>query len=172
MDALFINKIKHTKSTYIEMNKKYLFKQIFVIRLLVSIFFCIMEFIFWYLYDMIAMSVFLIVFTVVFCLIPEIRIRMYAKNNIKQMLTLYGEIPDVKISFFEENIITENSSNKGELNLDYGKIVKVFQSENLYLLQLDNKIFICVDKNRFEKGTCKEFEKFITQKAFNAKIKL
>lgn len=86
-------------------------------------------------------------------------------------MELFNEIPEGKTLFYEDHLMSV-STNNAELKLEYTKIQKVKQSKNLYLLVLKRKLVVMVDKNRFEKGKCEEFEKFIAEKAVNAKIKL
>ena len=74
--------------------------------------------------------------------------------------------------FYDDCIVSTNSADNSEVKIDYGKIIKVMQSKNLYLLVMKQKLVIMVNKNGFEKGNCEDFEKFIRTKAVNAKIKL
>lgn len=74
--------------------------------------------------------------------------------------------------FYDKNIISVNEVTKSEKLVDYTSILKVTQTKNLYFLFVSKDAFIPLDKNRFEKGTCEEFEEFIKSKAVNARIKL
>lgn len=171
MEPVFINNLKQTKEHFIEMNKKhsaftiYFFGAFFLIAYL-----ALAMFIYFTSYN--------IVFSVVIALIgtllsiyPHIRIYILARNREKQFLELLNDIPEGKTLFFEDHLMSV-STNNDELKLEYTKIQKVKQSKNLYLLVLKKKLVVMVDKNRFEKGNCEEFEKFIAEKAVNAKIKL
>lgn len=172
MEPVFINKFKHTKENYIEMNKAYSF----LTRMIFGLFFLIVYlalafFIYFYLYNLIT-AIIIAVIGVILAFYPAAKIRIIAHKREKKFLELYGEIPKGKTLFFEDHLFSVSETDKAELNLDYNKIIKVKQSKNMYLLILKNKLIVFVDKNSFERGTCEEFEKFIKEKAANAKIKL
>ena len=105
-------------------------------------------------------------------LYPQINASIHAKKREKQLVELFGELPSAQNMFFEDYLLSVSLADKSELKIEYGKIIKVRQSKNLYLLIMNQKLVIMVDKNRFEKGTSEEFEQFIKTKAVNAKIKI
>lgn len=172
MEPIFINKFKHTKENYIEMNKAYsvLTRLIFGLLFLAA-YWALAFLIYFYLYDLVT-AIIIAVLGVTFAFYPYIRIYIIANKNEKQLLELYGTIPEAENSFFEDYLLSVSLTNKAELKLDYNKIIKVKQSRNMYLLILNKKLVVMVEKNNFEKGTCEEFEKFIKEKAVNAKIRL
>ncbi len=171
MEPVFINKLKQTKEYYIEMNKKH---SAFTIRFLGAFFLIAYSALAVYIYFTsynIPLSVIVALIGILLSAYPHIRIYIIARNREKQFLELINEVPEGKILFFEDYLMNVGINN-AELKLEYSKIQKVKQSKNLYLLVLKKKLVVMVDKNRFEKGTCDEFEKFIKEKAINAKIKL
>ena len=171
MEPFYVNILKQTKELYIEMNKKYsafiiyFFGAFFLIAYL-----ALALFIYFTLYN-IVFSLIVALIGILLSTYPHLRIYILARNREKQFLELLNEIPESKTMFFEDHLMSV-STNNAELKLEYSKIKKVKQSKNLYLLILSKKLVVMVDKNRFEKGTCEEFEKFIAEKAVNAKIKL
>jgi len=171
MEPVFINILKQTKEIYIEMNKKHsAFAFYFLGAFLLIVYWGLAMFIYFTLYNII-FSVVIALIGILLSIYPHLRIYILARNREKQFLELLNEIPESKTMFFDDHLMSV-STNNAELKLEYGKIKKVKQSKNLYLLVLKKKLVVMVDKNRFEKGTCEEFEKFIAEKAVNAKIKL
>jgi len=172
MEPVFINKFKHTKENYIEMNKKYSAFIIYFLGSLIFIFYSVMALIYFFNSYNYIVSVLIALVGVLFSAYPHIRIYIIAKRREKIFFELYGKIPEGQTHFFNDHIFSFSETDKAELNIEYEKIKKVKQSKNLYLLILNKKIVIFINKSRFEKGTCEEFEKFIKEKALNAKIKL
>ncbi len=172
MEAVFINKFKHTKSHYIEAYKGFypLMKSPFYITLAL-LYFALAFFIYFHYYDIIP-AIIIAVCGIFFGFYPIIRLHIIANKQQKRFLTLYNETPEAITCFFEEHLESTSITNKEEIKIDYDKIIKLKQTKNLYLLILKEKLVIMVDKSRFEKGTCEEFEKFIISKAVNAKNKL
>lgn len=172
MEPIFINKFKHTKESYIEMNKKCTSFSIFFLSLFfLIVYWTLAVFIYHYLYDLI-FAIIIAFAGVIFSIYPFARIPFIARKREKQLLELYDTIPECDTMFYDDCLMSVSITSKEELKLNYSKIKKVKQSKNLYLLILNNKLAVMVDKNHFEKGTCEEFEKFIKEKAVNAKIRL
>lgn len=172
MEAVFINKFKHTKESYVEMNMKYSeFLRVFFGIVFFLAFLFLSLFGYFVLYDLVYTVVFAII-GIAFTLYPTVRIYLLARKREKILLEMYGVIPENEIMFYEENIMTTSLTNKAESKLDYSKIKKIKQSKNMYLLILSQGVVLMVKKDGFEKGSCIEFEKFIKEKATNAKIKL
>ncbi len=172
MDALFINKFKHTKENLIEMNCAYKGIKFVIIRVILFAAFLILS-AFWIfeLWDIIS-GIGTLVLGVIFAILPSILDRYKISKDEKRLILLYNEIPESTTYFYDDHLLSKSETTNGELKLEYKKIIKVKQSRNLYLLILKERLVVMVDKNRFEKGTCEEFEEFIKLKAVNAKIKL
>lgn len=171
MEPVFINKFKHTKEMYIETNKAYSKFSRIILSLCILAVYLVLAFCFFYFYYEPVTAIILAVVGIVFSFYPTARFYIFAKRREKQLLELYDTIPECDTMFYDDHLLSVSITSKEELNLNYAKIKKVKQSRNLYLLILNNKIVVMVDKNRFEKGTCEEFEKFIKEKAVNAKIR-
>ncbi len=171
MEAVFINKFKHTKSHYIEMNNGFsvVFPKLFWMLSLLYI--ALAVFMFFYFYD-ITPAVILLILGIFMGAYPFIKNHIYANKQQKQFMTLYNETPESITCFYEDHIKTTTPANNAEIRIDYDKIVKLKQTKNLYLLILKEKLVIMIDKNRIENGTREDFEKFIVSKAVNAKNKL
>lgn len=172
MEAIFINNFKQTKENYIEMNKKHSAFSIYFLGALIFIIYLSLALIYYYISYDIIISLVLALIGVLFPIYPRIRINIIARKREKIFIELYEKTPEGQTLFFDDHIFSFSETDKAEINIDYKKIKKIKQSKNLYLLILGNKVVIMVDKNRFQKGTCEEFEKFIKEKAVNAKIKL
>lgn len=172
MEAIFINNFKHTKENYIEMNKKYSAFSIYFVGALIFIIYIALALIYYYISYDIIISLVLALIGILFPIYPHIRISFIAKKREKIFIELYEKVPEGQTLFFDDHIFSFSETDKAELNIEYKKIKKIKQSKNLYLLILSKKIILFVDKRSFKKGTCDEFEKFISEKAVNAKIKL
>ncbi|MBQ4626772.1 MAG: YcxB family protein [Clostridia bacterium] len=171
MDALFICKFKPTEELMFEIQKTCSKKNISLENIFSLILIIIFPII---LYvgtkDAITIPVGLLsgIFIVI-CM----KLRFYSSTKIESKTIYYNsDKTEVRILFYDNNIISENEVTKNETVTDFTSITKVTQSKNLFFLFLYNNAFIIIDKNRFEKGTCEEFEEFIKTKAVNAKIKL
>lgn len=172
MEPVFVNKYSHTKESFIEMNKKHSeFMRIFFGLLFFIAFLALSLFGYFVLYDL-TYTIVVAVFGVLFAFYPLIRIYILAGKREKQLLELYGTIPEAETLFFDDRIEAVSLTNKAEVKLEYEKIKKIKQSKNMYLLILNKSLVVMVNKNGFEKGTCEEFEEFIKSKAVNAKIRL
>ncbi len=172
MEALFINKCNHTKSNYIEMNKGYSrLSRLSASLTLFLLYMILAAVLYFWLYKVFA-AIIVALMGVFFGFYPLLRLHIIASKTEKQYILLYNKIPESLTYFYDDRIKTINLTNNAELELEYNKIVKLKQTKNLYLLILNKKLVVMVDKNSFEKGTSDEFEKFIVSKAINAKNKL
>ncbi len=172
MEPLFISNFKHSKELYIEMNKRFtLVSRTVLGTVFLVAFISLAALYYFYFYETITSVVFVFL-GIIWAVYPLISIRIHAKKREKQYIELFGKMPEAQNLFYDDYILSTGITDKSEIKIDYSKIIKVMQSKNLYLLIMNKKLVIMVDKNLFEKGTCKEFEKFIKEKAVNAKIKL
>lgn len=172
MDAVFINKFKHTKQNYAEAYKGgYPLMKSAPYIVLALLYFALAIFIYYHFHDIIP-TIIITVFGIFFTVYPVIRLRIITEKQQKQFLLLYNGIPESITHFCDDRLVSTSLTNKSEISVEYDKIIKLKQTKNLYLLTLKEKIILMVDKNEFEKGTCEDFEKFIVSKCVNAKNKL
>ena len=165
MDALFICKFKPTEELMFEIQKTCSKKNISLENIFSLILIIIFPII---LYVGTKDAI-----TIPVGLLSGIFIVICSSTKIESKTIYYNsDETEVRILFYDNNIISENEVTKNETVTDFTSITKVTQSKNLFFLFLYNNAFIIIDKNRFEKGTCEEFEEFIKTKAVNAKIKL
>lgn len=172
MDALFLNKFKSSKELTYEAAKAYRGKKFFIYQIVLFAIFLVLAALWIFELGDAAKGISTLALGIIFWVLPIILDRYNAKKNEKRFILLYNKIPESTTYFYDDNLLTVNDENNGELKVEYDKIIKIKQSKNLYLLILKEKMYIMVDKNRFEKGSCEEFEEFIKAKAINAKIKL
>ena len=172
MEPLFINKIMQSKKNLVEMNKAFSGVKFTMFRIIVSAFMLLFS-AFWY-FELQSLTGCIIValIGIAYFFIPLIQLHYNTSKHEKRYILLYNRVPQGTTYFYDNNIFSDCEVTKGELNVSYDKIIKIKQSKNLYLLILKEKLVIMVDKKRFEKGNCEDFEKFIKEKAVNAKIKL
>lgn len=172
MEPLFINNFTHSKEMYIEMNKAYSFVSRLIFQIAVAVIYGFLAVLLFFYYGNYFSGAAIVLVGVFLFFYPLINTRIHAKKREKQLVELFGELPSAQNLFFDDYLLSISSADKSELKIEYDKIIKVRQSKNLYLLIMKQKLVIMVDKNRFEKGSCEEFEQFISSKAVNAKIKL
>lgn len=172
MEPLFINDIKQTKEMFIEMNKAYSSASQIAYKIAVPVVYGFLAFVLIYFYYNFIGAAVVAAARVLLFFYPQIKLHIAAKRREKQIVELYGSALEGQTLFYDDNLVSTSFNDKSEVKIDYGKIIKIRQSKNLYLLIMKQKIVVMVDKNRFEKGNCEEFEKFIKTKAVNAKIKL
>ncbi len=172
MEPIFINKLKHSREIYIETNKAWSKVSRMIITFsILAVYLALALFMYFYYYEIIS-AIILSIFGIVLSFYPTARFYIFARKREKQLIELYDEIPECETMFYDDHLLSVSITSKEEINIKYAKIRKIKQSKNLYLLELGNKLVVMVDKNRFEKGTCEEFEKFIIEKATEAKIKI
>ncbi|MBR2867736.1 MAG: YcxB family protein [Clostridia bacterium] len=172
MEPVYINNLKQTRETLIEMNKTYSFASRITFQIAALIIYGFLAFVLAYFYYNYIGAALIAVLGVFLFFYPLIKLHSAAKKREKQILELYGSMLEGQTLFYDDCIVSTNSADKSEVKIDYGKIIKVKQSKNLYLLVMKQKLVIMVNKNDFEKGNCEDFEKFIRTKAVNAKIKI
>ncbi len=172
MEPLFINKITNSKKFYIEMGNATSVLITFVSGTVLLILYFILSAVLYLYTQYLAGSIIIAVIGIAVTIIPILLKHYITSKNEKRWILLYNCIPEVTTNFHENKIFRTSKTTKEELDISYDKIIKVKQSKNLYLLILSEKLVIMIDKNRFEKGNCTDFEEFIKEKAFNAKIKL
>ncbi len=171
MESVFEVKCTHSKEVLLEMNRAYVGKKLLISGVALFVSFCIVAAMwYWFLMSAFVAAV-LVVLGAFRAVWPFLRTYVSVKNTEKRYISLYDNIPESSLSFFDDYMVSTNSLSGGELSLEYEKIIMLRQSKNLYLLIMDRKLVVIVDKHRFEKGTAKEFEEFIKSKAIKAKNK-
>lgn len=170
MEALFICKFKPTKEIIVEASKA-LKKNKVIIENTVILIFCLTSSLTLWITTKLPES-FLFAAIGIFYIVSSILMDRYTeKKKAEQSLKSSSNTLSTFL-FYDNNIATEDETTTSKSIINYSSIIKVAQTQNLYLLFLGKKSFVLIDKNRFEKGTCEEFEEFIKSKAINAKIKL
>jgi hypothetical protein len=172
MEPLFINNLKQTKDVYLEMNKAYSSASRIAYQIAVPVIYGFLACFLIFYYGSYFSGAVIFAFGVLLFFYPLIKLHRIANKREKVFVELYGSTPEGQTLFYDDCLVSTNSADKSELKIEYGKIIKVRQSKNLYLLIMNQKLVIMVDKNRFKKGTSEEFEQFIKTKAVNAKIKI
>lgn len=98
--------------------------------------------------------------------------RLETKKTLKRDNELYHTTVKTNIKFYSEYIIGLNCQTNGETKTEYSQIVKIKETNHLFLLYLRANLVILVDKNGFTKGNAEEFRQYISQSVPNAKMKL
>ena len=98
--------------------------------------------------------------------------RLETKKTLKRDNELYHATVKTNIKFYSEYIIGLNCQTNGETKTEYSQIVKIKETNHLFLLYLRANLVILVGKNGFTKGNAEEFRQYISQRVPNAKIKM
>ncbi len=170
-EAIFINKICHTKDNLLEMNKAYSGANRIAVQILLAAIFSVLAVLYFFI-ELVLPGVLMLALAVVFPLLLNLKLVRYCKNSVKQQMVLYNKVIESETFFYDDELKSLYVGSGNEITLEYSKIRKIKQSKNLYLLILEKRLVVMVDKRRFEKGTAEEFEGFIKEKAANAKIKI
>ena len=65
---------------------------------------------------------------------------------------------------FEENGLSGENRDGVQSAYPYGKIVSIFETREYFLLQVDKRHSVILDKNGFTQGNCEDFRRFISDK--------
>lgn len=170
MEALFINKFKPTEEIIVEASKAFKKKKVIIESTVILIFCLTCSLTLWITTKLPESLLFAAIG--IFYIVSSILMDSYTeKKKAEQSLKSSSNTLSTFL-FYDNNIATEDETTINKSIINYPSIIKVAQTPNLYLLFLSKKSFVIIDKNRFEKGSCEEFEEFIKAKAVNAKIKL
>jgi len=85
---------------------------------------------------------------------------------------MYHQTVVQRIYFFDDHIKTISYPSNGEAFPTYADITQVVKSKNLYILLFSKVTFISLEMTKFENISLEEFERFIREKAVNAKVLL
>ncbi|PKM40805.1 MAG: hypothetical protein CVV04_06375 [Firmicutes bacterium HGW-Firmicutes-9] len=171
MEPLFTNTCAYSKKNLQEamfaLNKR---KRILIsLFCLFSIAGCIYNYIIWYDYLFIIMAfglLALLLFKYVYQIMNK------AKVIADRCILLYHEVPIQTVRFFDDRLEPVSIMSKEELSFEYTQIIRVEKSKRLYVLFFNGKVMIILDKSKFDNITLEEFERFIREKAVNAKVLL
>ena len=95
-----------------------------------------------------------------------------AKLTASRCILLYHEIPVQTVRFFDNRLEPVSIMSKEELSFEYTQLIRVEKSRHLYVLYFNGKMMVILDKSNFENISLEEFERFIKEKAVNAKVLL
>ena len=87
-----------------------------------------------------------------------------ANRAVKRYFKLYGCVPEVHVSFDEEQIHVHNLQSKAENNISYDLIKRAVETRHLYLIILEEQMAVLVNKEGFTTGAPEDFIKFLRQK--------
>ena len=93
-----------------------------------------------------------------------------AKLTASRCLVIYHEVPVQTTRFFDDRVEPIAVMLKEDLSLDYKQIMRVEKSKRLYVLYFNGKMMIILDKSKFENISSDAFERFILERAVNAKV--
>lgn len=169
MEPLFSTTCEHTKSNYQDALSA-IIKREKIVASAISVFLCASS-----LYCAITFNQYLFLsFFAAFILLPLNRygyqIDHAAKIFAERNNLMYHQTVVQEIYFFDDHIKTISCPSNGETFPSYADITQVVRSKKLYILLLGKVSFIPLDKTKFVNITIEEFERFIREKAVNAKV--
>lgn len=83
-----------------------------------------------------------------------------------------GRDLETDVSFYEEHLIAVNLFTTGKTNIKYVDVLKLLETKDLYIIEMEKKLAILVDKSGFTKGTEENFAEFIKERCVNAEVKI
>lgn len=93
----------------------------------------------------------------------------YYKIKEQRLRVLYGG-KDIEVSYeFSNQIVMYDLLKDAKYYFEYGQIVKVIESKNLFVLVIVSDIYLKIDKKGFTHGSWEEFKEFIFQKRRDSK---
>lgn len=93
-----------------------------------------------------------------------------AKVTAERCILLFHEVPVQTVRFFDDHLEPVSIMWKEELSFEYSQLIRVEKSKRLYVLYFNGKMMVILDKTKFENITLEEFERFIRERAINAKV--
>lgn len=161
---LFVNSCTHTKDILMEFQKKMepLWRKIFAV-------FCTILFLsLSFLYFLIGYSVLgVIVLLLGLLTYPAMlwRAHSLAKQSVQRTQAIYHQPDRLTASFTESGILVHNANSGGEMSLSYSQIRKLLQTQHLYILMMEQKICVLVNRDGFSVGRPETFVDFIQKKS-------
>ena len=95
--------------------------------------------------------------------------RKQAKLTAGRIKETYGQIPEVRASFFQDRIVFHNTASNGDISLRYDNISDCLETRDVILLVTKQKQFHSLVKAGFSGTDEAGFRAFIREKASNAK---
>ena len=171
MEPLFTNKCTYTKEAileaYLSYNKRE--RRIQTPLMLICDFLAItMSFIHFEL----KLMMFLLIINILFFFFVFAVPRLVAHRSYKVNLEVLKEPIVGTTAYYDDNFVSIAYPTKAEINVQYNQLKRIISSKNLYLLVIRFQLFFIIDKNGFDKINMVEFERFIKEKAVNAKVML
>ena len=171
MEPLFINKCTYTKEAILEAYLGYgkRERRVQTLILLICDFLAItISFIHFEFQIMMLLLILNILFFFFVFALP----RIIAHRSYKVNLEVLKEPIVGTTEYYDDKFLSIAYPTKAEINIQYAQLKRVISSKNLYLLVIRFQLFFIIDKNGFDKINMVEFERFIKEKAVNAKVML
>lgn len=168
MEVMFENKTVYTKEILAEFSKEYykvILNKFRMVVLVTAIIYICATNICISMHGLNLTSVILLLASVVFLL-------FYFKGHVvvsaminKNLVALHGESPQFTAKFYNDKL--ENTTSHSNITIEYGKINKIIETKNMYILIIA-KQYIILLKNGFTIGDSNIFKSFIRTKCTNA----
>ena len=97
---------------------------------------------------------------------------LYARRYMNQVREMYGGFKEVAIAyrFFEDKIRTEGTTGT-KMEVEYGQIIRVKETEHLILLKRKKNLVHMLEKDKFIRGDLTDFRAFLMEKMPDGKFR-
>lgn len=90
--------------------------------------------------------------------------RLQVRTMLKRAMAKYNSLSQINAAFFETHILSHNIQSNAKSKVTYEQIIRVIETQNMYLLHVRPQSYILLDKQGFVQGTCEEFQTFLHKK--------
>jgi len=97
---------------------------------------------------------------------------LYARRYMNQVREMYGGFKEVAIAyrFYEDKIRTEGTTGT-KMEVEYGQIIRVKETEHLILLKRKKNLVHMLEKEKFIRGDLTDFRAFLMEKMPDGKFR-
>ena len=97
---------------------------------------------------------------------------LYARRYMNQVREMYGGFKEVAIAyrFYEDKIRTEGTTGT-KMEVEYGQIIRVKETEHLILLKRKKNLVHMLEKDKFIRGDLPDFRAFLMEKMPDGKFR-
>lgn len=75
-------------------------------------------------------------------------------------------------NFYDDHVLAINALTKNKTNIKYEDVLKLLETRDTYIMEMERGLVLIMDKNGFKKGTKEDFVEFLKEKCVNAEVKI
>lgn len=172
METIFENKCTYTYKYYLQLRRKTMDRNFMVTGWVLTAIFISLAVLCttmkWYgaLVFVIAVLLFLLYRVIG----TPMRLALYSARKNREVHG--GRDIETEVLFYEEHFLALNKFSKGKTNIKYVDVVRLLETKDLFIIEMEQKLNILIDKSGFTKGAKEEFLTFIRNKCINAEVKI